>query len=41
MRQKTIAGHYRERGLPDEQYNALLEEWGFKAEDLHDDESFT
>ena len=39
MRQKTVAGHYRERGLPEEQYTTLLEEWGFKAEDLHDDES--
>ncbi|MBS0027942.1 TrmH family RNA methyltransferase [Chitinophaga sp. 22321] len=38
MRQKTIAGHYATQGLPDAQYNTLLDEWGFKAEDLHDDE---
>lgn len=34
MRQKTIAGHYKQQSLPDEQYQSLLSEWGFRAEDL-------
>lgn len=34
MRQKNIAGHYDKASLPEAQYNTLLEEWGFKAEDL-------
>jgi tRNA (guanosine-2'-O-)-methyltransferase len=29
MRQKTIAGHYANRGLSNDQYNNLLTEWGF------------
>lgn len=33
MRQKTLAGHYMQPGLPPEQRNVLLEEWGFKEED--------
>ena len=38
LRQKTIAGHYKRQGLPDAQYNSLLDEWGFKADDLPGDE---
>lgn len=37
MRQKNLAGHYSKQGLPDDQYNALLNEWGFKAEDLENE----
>ncbi|SKD00161.1 tRNA (guanosine-2'-O-)-methyltransferase [Chitinophaga ginsengisegetis] len=37
MRQKTIAGHYNTQGLPEEQYQTLLTEWGFKAEDLEEE----
>ncbi|WP_343702674.1 RNA methyltransferase [Chitinophaga sp.] len=33
MRQKTLAGHYAQPGLPAEQRSVLLEEWGFKEED--------
>ncbi len=33
LRQKTNAGHYNKRSLGDEQYNELLNEWGFKEED--------
>jgi tRNA (guanosine-2'-O-)-methyltransferase len=29
MRQKTIAGHYANRGLSNDRYNNLLTEWGF------------
>jgi tRNA (guanosine-2'-O-)-methyltransferase len=36
MRQKTNAGHYKQQRLPDEQYNHLLEEWGFHADDLEE-----
>lgn len=32
MRQKTLAGHYAQRSLPDEQYNMLLEKWGYEEE---------
>ena len=32
MRQKTLAGHYEKRSLPDEQYNTLLEQWGYEEE---------
>lgn len=32
MRQKTLAGHYDKRSLPDEQYNTLLDEWGYEPE---------
>ena len=33
MRQKKLAGHYEQPGLPETQRGALLEEWGFKEED--------
>ena len=33
MRQKTLAGHYATRGLNDQRYNGLLNEWGFINED--------
>lgn len=29
MRQKTLAGHYDKPGLPPDQYNTLLEQWGY------------
>jgi tRNA (guanosine-2'-O-)-methyltransferase len=29
FRQKTIAGHYAQKSLPGDQYQALLKEWGF------------
>ncbi len=29
MRQKTLAGQYRQRGLNEERFNGLLTEWGF------------
>lgn len=29
FRQKSLAGHYDKRGLPDDQYGLLLNEWGF------------
>ncbi|WP_343667511.1 RNA methyltransferase [Chitinophaga sp.] len=32
MRQKTLAGHYEKRSLPDEQFNTLLDEWGYEEE---------
>ena len=38
MRQKALAGHYKKRSLPDEQYNTLLEQWGFKEGDLDSEE---
>lgn len=34
MRQKQIAGHYRQTKLGQEQFNLLLDEWGFKEEDM-------
>jgi tRNA (guanosine-2'-O-)-methyltransferase len=34
-RQKSLAGHYATRSLPDEQYQRLLKEWGF----IHDPDS--
>lgn len=34
MRQRTVAGHYEKPGLPAERREVLLEEWGFKEEDL-------
>jgi tRNA (guanosine-2'-O-)-methyltransferase len=37
MRQKTIAGHYAQPGLPTEEYNTLLEQWGFRGEDLDEE----
>lgn len=33
MRQKKLAGHYEQPGLPETQRCMLLEEWGFKEED--------
>lgn len=33
MRQKTIAGHYEQKGLPDAQFNQLLEQWGFQEDE--------
>jgi tRNA (guanosine-2'-O-)-methyltransferase len=33
MRQKTAAGHYDQRSLPDAQLHTLLEDWGFKESD--------
>ena len=33
MRQKQIAGHYNKTKLGKEQFNFLLDEWGFKEED--------
>ncbi|WP_430897258.1 MULTISPECIES: TrmH family RNA methyltransferase [unclassified Paraflavitalea] len=33
MRQKSVAGHYNQRRLPDEQFNTLLDQWGFLGED--------
>ncbi len=34
-RQKTVAGHYDQPTLPEEHRNALLNEWGFKEEDIN------
>jgi tRNA (guanosine-2'-O-)-methyltransferase len=34
LRQRTIAGHYDKKNLPDEQFNTLLNQWGFLEEDL-------
>jgi len=33
MRQKTVAGHYAQRSLPEVQFNNLLEAWGFEEEE--------
>jgi tRNA (guanosine-2'-O-)-methyltransferase len=33
MRQRTIAGHYEKRNLPDGQFEDLLEKWGFEEEE--------
>ncbi|MET7000976.1 TrmH family RNA methyltransferase [Chitinophaga defluvii] len=33
MRQKTVAGHYAQRSLPEAQFNTLLEAWGFEEEE--------
>ncbi|WP_282456596.1 TrmH family RNA methyltransferase [Chitinophaga sedimenti] len=38
MRQKQLAGHYRESRMPREQYDTLWQEWGFKAEDMKEEE---
>ncbi|PSL46800.1 tRNA (guanosine-2'-O-)-methyltransferase [Chitinophaga niastensis] len=37
LRQKTMAGHYDKQGLPEGQYTTLLEEWGFKEDDMNED----
>lgn len=34
MRQRHAAGHYNQPNLPEARQSALLEEWGFKEEDL-------
>jgi tRNA (guanosine-2'-O-)-methyltransferase len=34
MRQKTNAGHYKQQRLDTDVYNQLLQEWGFKEDDL-------
>jgi len=34
LRQKTVGGHYKKRSLEDGQYNQLLNEWGFREEDI-------
>ncbi len=34
LRQKTNAGHYQQQRLPDATFNTLLDEWGFRADDL-------
>ena len=36
LRQKTNAGHYNQQRLDDGTYNQLLQEWGFKADDLEE-----
>lgn len=36
LRQKTNAGHYHHQRLDDRTYNQLLQEWGFKADDLEE-----
>jgi tRNA (guanosine-2'-O-)-methyltransferase len=33
LRQRTIAGHYDQKNLPDEQFNTLLNQWGFIGEE--------
>jgi tRNA (guanosine-2'-O-)-methyltransferase len=35
LRQKTIAGHYQHQRLNDASFHSLLNEWGFKADDLN------
>jgi tRNA (guanosine-2'-O-)-methyltransferase len=34
LRQKTNAGHYKQQRLDDTTFNTLLNEWGFRADDL-------
>jgi len=34
LRQKTNAGHYQQQRLDDCTFNTLLDEWGFRADDL-------
>jgi tRNA (guanosine-2'-O-)-methyltransferase len=36
LRQKTNAGHYNQQRLDDGTYQQLLQEWGFKADDLEE-----
>ncbi len=36
LRQKANAGHYNQQRLDDGTYNQLLQEWGFKADDLEE-----
>ena len=36
FRQKSLAGDYNQIRLPEGQYTSLLDEWGFKSEDLED-----
>jgi len=34
LRQRTLAGLYNQKNLPPEQYDSLLEQWGFLEEDM-------
>lgn len=34
QRQRKLAGHYDRKNLPDEQFNTLLDQWGFLEDDL-------
>lgn len=34
LRQKTNAGHYQQQRIDDGTFNTLLDEWGFRADDL-------
>jgi tRNA (guanosine-2'-O-)-methyltransferase len=34
QRQRALAGHYDKKNLPDEQFNSLLDQWGFLEEDM-------
>ncbi len=34
LRQKTISGHYQSQRLDDDTFHTLLDEWGFKEDDL-------
>lgn len=36
LRQKTNAGHYKQQRLDDATFASLLDEWGFKEDDLND-----
>jgi tRNA (guanosine-2'-O-)-methyltransferase len=36
LRQKTNAGHYNQKRLEDGTYQQLLQEWGFRADDLEE-----
>jgi tRNA (guanosine-2'-O-)-methyltransferase len=36
LRQKTNAGHYLQQRLTDATFNSLLDEWGFKEDDLNE-----
>lgn len=36
LRQKTNAGHYNQQRLDDGTYDQLLQEWGFKSDDLEE-----
>lgn len=36
LRQKTNAGHYNSQRLDDKTFTALLDEWGFKEDDLNE-----
>ena len=34
FRQKQIAGHYKNSGISESRYKQLLDEWGFKQDDI-------